>query len=348
MSIFSRHSNKNPMSIEELREAAATQFQKGDYKDAYETLHELLKRPDNTGWEAGKDYLDALKALERQDETTKIDDLRAEVLALRPFDWEFAAHCAMKFDYSSYGKVVEGRFIREYSGIVIDVTEQDRLFWMKAMLERPVPSEGEHLKDYYLALIQLFLKSRRFPRDFWRFQILTDLTEEPDYTQECYIPSASSTGIPVDENGEPLFFALPEKWEAAKNDGERLRWLFKRLSEAGGRAEALKLQANLFQNCYGMHEALESVYIKDIDLKKQLRTLSDEETWTKLATGYRRFFLPPEFNPIHLCKELASMGEKEKVWAYDHLIKIYEERFQYEMAESLAEYLAGQGPFLVP
>ena len=342
MGIISKLLSNSPVSMEEMRAKAAEQFRQDNYKDAYETLHELLKMPENTGWLAGKDYVDAVNCLHRLHRNEEMDALRDEALALRPADWEFAAHCAESFRVCPYGMVLEGRFVRDNWSL--NVEEQDRHFWMKALLERPVPADGEHLKDYYLALIRLLLEKREIPEEFWRFQILTDVTIEPDYTQEYDIQGGSSTGIPVDENGAPLFFAQPDSWEDAKNDGERLRWLFKRLAEAGGKADSLKLQAKLFWECYGTQEKGRWLGVNELDIKKQLRKLSDDETWTSLATGDRRFLLPSEFNPIHLCRELAELGEAEKLWAYGLLMDIYEARYQFEKAEELCEYIAKHSP----
>jgi hypothetical protein len=71
----------------------------------------------------------------------------------------------------------------------------------------------------------------------WRLQALTDLTKLPDYEKGYRYYGGEDVGAPVDVEGNPVFYDVPESWEAAKSDGERWRWA---LSEAGKTSEELR------------------------------------------------------------------------------------------------------------
>jgi hypothetical protein len=76
----------------------------------------------------------------------------------------------------------------------------------------------------------------------WRLQTKTDLDVLPDFepAQHRYYASRYE-GAPVDADGNPVFFATPETFEAARNDGERVRYLEARRVAVASRRDRFQI-----------------------------------------------------------------------------------------------------------
>ena len=165
-----------------------------------------------------------------------------------------------------------------------------------------------------------FLNNRGI-QEAWRMQVLSDLTQLPDY-DEGWPQWQQYNGAPVDEAGNPVYYKTPKSWDAAKNDGERWRWCQVQAVEndPNQKYPVLWQFASFMEQMYGVQSMQMGGYTpffggapeSDDDTKKNesgtyaLHTLSEEETIARLANGIKRFKLPDEFNFIKIYKQLAD------------------------------------------
>ncbi|MGL4595260.1 MAG: alpha-2-macroglobulin family protein [Thermoguttaceae bacterium] len=183
----------------------------------------------------------------------------------------------------------------------------------------------------------------------WQLQSLTDLSALPDY-EVGFASQTPSINAPVDSDGNPVFYYIPESWETAKNDGERWRWALQQCDELAPTllAETLNRRAlfnqmqfgeqtlQSFQNYQFFQNRNEDSVARTTDILS-LETLADSETIANLATGIKRFTLPDEFNYIKLYQKIAELKNKHRaVGALLSLAEIAQNRLQFPKA---AEYL---------
>ncbi|MCI0492526.1 MAG: MG2 domain-containing protein, partial [Planctomycetes bacterium] len=141
-----------------------------------------------------------------------------------------------------------------------------------------------------------------------------------------------------------------ESWEAAKNDGERWRWVLetmvawqpsRRINEQMARASFLQAQFDVQTMAeYRILLARQDDESKDRPATWALDTLGEDETIARLATGIKRFTLPEEHNFIKLFQEVVASDPpvemKDAALSYlRQLATIFENRRQYARA---AEY----------
>ncbi|MDR1964825.1 MAG: alpha-2-macroglobulin, partial [Planctomycetaceae bacterium] len=178
----------------------------------------------------------------------------------------------------------------------------------------------------------------------WKLQTLTDLNTLPDYQTERFWDVNHVKG-PVDADGNPVYYSVPESFETAKNDGERWRWCLEQVVkyDPSRLSNVLLQRANFNQSQFG-EQTLQSLnFFRNRSEEPEkttnilnLETLSDNETIAQLVTGIKRFQLPDEFNYIVLNKKVVEIGDKKVQWmAVERLATIYMNRLQFTRA---AEY----------
>ncbi|NLZ60103.1 MAG: hypothetical protein GX901_05500 [Lentisphaerae bacterium] len=200
--------------------------------------------------------------------------------------------------------------------------------------------------------------ARILPGLSWRLLLLSDLHTTPDWDwDDPYV--TFSQGAPVNADGEPIYFALPQDFAAAKNDGERLRWLLQEAGNTDSRHQELAALswANFAYALYGEYslEQYRHIFFDEEEPQRSaavlsLAQLSDCEALAQLADAPRRFTLPPDYCFIELFKRLQEAENKNvRLCALRRLAGIYENRQQYEEAlhylrllEKLSPIDAGQ------
>lgn len=178
----------------------------------------------------------------------------------------------------------------------------------------------------------------------WSLLHLTDLTTLPDFDDESGLDEPAS-GYPVDTEGKPIFFRAAESWESAKNDGERLLWIFQTQTKLGPEQDrearaALALLAKTWFSVqtladYGFRFDAREDEAATKNGIATLHTLKDDETVAKLATGPKRFSLPPEWNFLKLYRELAeneSATTARRIEAWGQIAEELKDRRQYARA----------------
>ncbi|HSG72609.1 MAG TPA: alpha-2-macroglobulin, partial [Planctomycetaceae bacterium] len=343
---------------------AQQELKDGNFKDAYELFREALL-DDECPADQLQTYLNqstqCLQRLNRQSET---DELRREMLAVHENKWQAyqAAAQSIYHDYH-YGMIVAGKFHRGggRSGVWVSSSERDRveaLRWTaearKTMWKLAISPTSDK-KAALARLEQLLIQWGRLGSDAWKLQILTDLSELPDYDEQAYgygrygsgFGQRNAGGAPVDDEGNPVYHTLPESYEASISDGQRWRWLMKEIVgyTPGAKWEMQMQWANFLWTQFGVQTmggyiAPRSEPSDDPDQNESnpyaVGSLSDDETIARLATGIKRFSLPDEFNFIKLYREVIEAGKNSHdAAAYEQLAGVYTNRRQFPKAATV-------------
>lgn len=282
----------------------------GNYKEALEGLRtELLRGP--IGEDRSQEVALAVQCLQHLGRIDEADALLDAVAARHGARYEmlFAAAESL-WELPAFGTLVGGEFHRadrRAQGIRVQSQERDRtraLAWMQAALavmpaEEPAANRGRFL----LRFASMTLRSGG---DAWLLQTRTDLSSLPDYV-EGYGARAPAGGAPVKEDGSPVLFEVPASWESARNDGERWRWLLSaaRSTDPASSDLARLAHAEFLQQQFGVQTAGAGEGM-DPARREEFRTLADDETICRLATGIERLRLPAGHQFIPLLEELAA------------------------------------------
>ena len=337
---------------EQDRRAAADKAMKaGNFKVACEAFSQLVLDEKNDPQSVGKDLTNAIACLNRLGRSSEYDDLREKAIGVHGKNWRFLLAAAQSFvnDPQHYGFMVAGKFSRGHQrggGQYVYCQERDHVRAVQLMAQALAPVRQEPDKaaagGFYLEFATMLLAGGN--REAWRLQYLTELKELPDYEQGWGRGGGSSRGAPVDAAGLPLFHATPKSFETAKSDGERWRWcLLQAMETASGLAPKARLQfagflRQQFDVCslsqYGRLFRGGDEEGKEQENAYSFRTLGEDETIARLATGVKRFKLPEEFNFIKVYQQLANEFKRQDPAAQslEALAQIFEDRQQYPKA----------------
>jgi len=182
-------------------------------------------------------------------------------------------------------------------------------------------------------------------REAWKLQDLTDLAVMPDYEEGNRWNRrwgrggwggghGGERGAPVDDKGEPIYYAIPKTWESAKSDGERWRWCLVQVSEynAGRLSECDMIWADFCRSQYGVQSMGQAPKQTAKDGTFSLHTLKNTESIAKLATGVKRFTLPKEHNWYEIWAGVIARGKGHELQARLNIAQEYEDRRQYPKA----------------
>lgn len=236
---------------------------------------------------------------------------------------------------------------------------------LPAIFDALVPAAGQtraetRFRSVYYNYYQQFAQAFRSEQTFngerderWRLQAKTDLDVLPDCEPISHRYNASRRqGAPVDADGAPVFFATPETFDAAQNDGERALYMESQAFAVGNPAERfhlLQARGTRAQATFGVQTL--SDYSRYFPSRADepnaptsetgiwdLHTLDDSETIAKLATGVKRFKLPDDENCLVLWREALEyavspqMGVDAKWNVLSLIAKEYENRRQFDKA----------------
>ncbi|MDO4558054.1 MAG: hypothetical protein Q4C47_03720, partial [Planctomycetia bacterium] len=238
------------------------------------------------------------------------------------------------------GKWVDG-------GEWLSSVRRDRVASLK-ILRDTIPLAEKDPSPERAAIYQTLAATLRWNTPDWKLQLRTDLDGDlPDYDESEFFGDGDHRGTPVEENGEPVYYAVPRRFEDAVNDGERWRWCLEQTAEAdASRLGEIRIEwASFLASQFGVQTLGEGFYGRNSDTELpqslrsarfQLESLDDTETIARLADGVRRFELPPEFNYIRVLRDVTEM-ERRTVgisWAQAMTLlgREYENRRQYSRA----------------
>ncbi len=342
------------------REAFDALMKDGNFKEAYDGYRDLALNPETEVGDAEVSLRQGLACLARLGREVESDEFLEAVIAARKDDDRViatAAECYLDA-LPHNGSIVAGEFVRGRfgrGGERVDSTERDRaraLQLLTGVMEKAKANPDRNRAGRFFMALSRALMANRQGGEAWRLQTLTPLDVLPDYEPGGWeYPGrwggGSDVSAPVDEDGKPVYYHVPESFEKATNDGERWRWALAQAAEADAEllnttrfilgqftlsqfgTQTIEGRPRPFFGNEGDEELPTSPYA--------LETLKDEETVARLATGVKRFTLPDEFNPIKIFQTIVDdpkTGKGEE--AVGALAGIFENRRQFDRA---AEYL---------
>jgi uncharacterized protein YfaS (alpha-2-macroglobulin family) len=348
------------------REALLKSYHAGNYKDAYDGLRKLALDPEDDPAQVGNDLTTGVECLRNLGRTNEIDDFREGVIAAHKGNWRLLEAAALNYaQFDHFGFIVAGKFHRgghRGGGRYVNAMARDRVRALQLMQQALGLTRNETdkaaLAGFHLHFADLLLSGAGFYEP-WRLQSLTDLKQLPDYEEGYRWYNPSAHGAPVDADGNPVFYHLPKSYEAARNDGERWRWMLAQAAEFNPRRlnEVDMRLANFLRQEFDV-QTMAAVGFPQTDPASEpktgifaVHTLGDDETIARLATGVKRFQLPDEFNWIKIYERVATRRKSNQgALAREALASVYENRRQYVKAaaawkKAIAEYGPGQNNY---
>lgn len=342
--------------IPDQRTQARRLFDEGNYRDAWEIYRALALNPDNEGTPLADDLTMAIQALQQLQRVHEVDAFREEAVKAHADDWRLLARAAQSLiDGEHYGFIVAGEFRRgdqRGGGQYADATQRDRVRALQ-LLEQARPLAGEDddkaaVAEFYSQYAQAVFFSRE-GNSAWRLQALTDLATLPDYEEGQYWwrGGEAGKGAPVDAEGNPVLYSVPETFEQSASDGQRWRYCLAMIVEnnPGREAEVAWTFAGFLHSQFGVQTMQQWGIVlphegdgNDVNESGPfaLHSLGENETIARLANGVKRFALPDEFNPIVLYRALAAGDHAPYAeMALSQLAQIFEDRQQYPKAADL-------------
>lgn len=363
------------------REQLMKAYQAGNYKDAYTGYRKLVLDPQADKLQIGQDLNFSLSCLQQLARVEEMDEFREAAIAVHSGNWRLLEAAAESYiNYEHYGFMVAGKFYRgnkRGGGKYVSSQQRDRVRALQLMQQALPLAKAEEaqpggdraaLAQFHFHFAQMLLSGSGFNQT-WRLQVLTDLSQLPDYEEGYYGFGGRNQGAPVDADGKPVFYSLPKSYEDARSDGERWRLMLARtetLNPARG-AEVQFTFAGFLREQFGVQtlaaygwqqdagddddEAGQAADNQNKTGTFALHTLGEDETIARLATGIKRFTLPEEFNCIKIYQRIAQ-GDKSHYGeqSFDTLAQIFEDRRQYIRAagywkQGIEQYGQGQQGF---
>ncbi|MBI3828113.1 MAG: alpha-2-macroglobulin [Planctomycetes bacterium] len=332
----------------ESRAKAAKLMKEGNWKEALNEYKKLVLDPTSDAAQVPGDLSNALQCQRRLGMVDESDDLIEKAITTHAQNWRVLFTAAQSYVQGErYGYIVAGKFSRggrRGGGQYVNSLERDRVRALQIMEEARKLLKGEAdknaLYNYYQQYANLLMRGGY--NEAWRMQALTDLKELPDYEEGWYYGSGTR-GAPVNPDGTPVYHKLPKSFEEAASDGERWRWMLMQSMEASpDQADAVRMQfAGFLRQQFDVqtmaHYGRGSFGGGGDDDKDEsgpyaVKTLGEDETIAKLASGIKRFKLPDEYNFIKLYQDISGKAGPQASSANSMLGQIFEDRQQYPHA----------------
>lgn len=332
-----------------MRQRAQKAQKDGNFKNAFEDFQKLALDPKDDPAQVSHDLTQAIQCLRQLNRADEIDDFREKVIATHKDNWRLLRTAAVSYLHGdSYGFVIAGKFYRGHrrgEGRYVYTFPRDRQRALQLFVQAMPLVQNEANKSevgqFYFEFADAWQQSGQ-GNQAWRLQILTDLSEMPDYDDARW-SSAGTSGAPVDAEGNPVFHKLPTTFAEAKSDGERWRWaLFQVIENDPARKHQVHFKfADFLRDQFDVQTMAQYNWFfrgRDDETTEQtptyaLDTLGEDETLAKLATGIKRFKLPDEFNFIKIWQSIAN--ESRDTWGRDalhRLANVFTDRRQYVKA----------------
>ncbi len=334
-------------------------MQEGNAKDAYAIFKAYVTDPKSPDQQTADALPKAAMCLQQIGEVAQLDELFEKTAAAHPNHWRTKVAIAQQYlSGQSMGYIISGKFERGWhrgQGKIANADARDRVRALQLMVEAMPLADKDDDKpavgQFYFQLANALLRNRGYG-EAWRLQVLSDLTQLPDY-DDGYGNYYPWNGAPVDAEGNPVFHRTPKSWDAATTDGERWRWALSAAAENNPavRGEVERMFAEFCNSQFGVETLRDLGYSHflggpDSDDGKEntsgtyeLHTLTDDETICKLASGIKRIKLPDEFNYLKMYQRMFEAREGALATvaevASTQLAQCYENRRQFEKAEEI-------------
>lgn len=345
----------NGTTVQDSAESSRAQAQKllrdGNHAEGLVIYQQLLDDETAGGQATASDLQRAASCLQQLNRVRELDELLESTVELHADDWQVLAAAARLYQHSEhFGFLIGGQFERGHhrgGGSYVSAQSRDRVRSLQLLLQAlRVIEDGEEdasavARSGIWSSLASVVRNQQFG-NVWRLQDLTDLTTLPDYDET--LPHVrfhhSAPGAPVDEDNNPILYALPDSWQAAASDGERWRWaLHQTVALSPQRQSSVDLEwAGFLQSQFGVrpqyHGAPPQPLTGDASPQAAVRlhTLTDDETIAHLATGERRLTLPAEFRHIAVIQDVIDRADSSQRRALDMMLQIRMNRQQYPQA----------------
>lgn len=322
-------------------------LKKGDYRDAFAVFRRLTLEQPAGDEVVEKAFAAGLNAIRNVGDWSETDAYRTEVVRRHSENPRVLTEAAANLrNAPHYGSIVDGGFRRgEWSDQNLTVTDADRaqsIRWLvKATRLDATANNTSRSASSTIESLKTTLLSGRYGNMVWRLQELTNLDEIPEYNdRDAHPQPGGQLGWPVDSDNEPIVYRTPASWDDAKNDGERYRWTIAELNRKG----PLRSDQNIREYADFLRQHLGVGTLGNIgrfgtgddiaDDVLSLRSLKDNETVARLATGIRRLSLDDDLNFVAMYASIKN--DRLRV---NHLSEIYLDRQQYtQAADVLKEF----------
>jgi hypothetical protein len=320
----------------------------GNDRDAFLLYKKILVGSSDKNIQYDQALKNGFKAMNRAGLTYRFDNFTKEVLKVRSNDIKVllaAAECQL--DVVHYGYIIAGEFQRGYhrgGGERVSAMERDRTKALKLLFAALPAVESMKNSPTKLQLYTDLCRALRIGRmgnESWRLQRLTDLKENPNYQKLSYGWGRQRwLGAPVDMQGNPIYYKLPEGFAQAVNDGERWRYALRK-AEENGYGNANWDFAHFLYGQFGVQTLGGYLYnnrfMSITTGPYAVQLLKDDETIARLADGVKKIKLPEEFNYIRLFHNIIDKKQPLASRAVDLLVEIYKNRRQYDKAAEILE-----------
>jgi uncharacterized protein YfaS (alpha-2-macroglobulin family) len=346
-------------------QAAQKLFDDGNFAESYDAFRKLALDPAVDPLRVGQDLTMAVQSLRQLGRVDEADALREEAVKLHAQNWRLLAAAADNYlQVDNYGYLVAGKFYRgdrRGGGQWVNSFERDRVRALQLYVHAlPLVTKEENkgdAADFYQRCGNAWMGNRGYG-EAWRLQALTDLAALPDY-EEGWYGGRGAGGAPVDAEGNPVYYRVPESFEKSTNDGERWRWCLAQAVEMDpARLNAVRFSLAQFWQAQLGEQTMANFGWRlgrsgdtDESGTYALHTLAEDETIARLATGIKRFKVPDEFNYIKIFQQIADdpkTGYGEQ--SLNELAQTFENRRQYPRAadywrRAIKEYGAGHNNY---
>ena len=326
----------------------------GNWNEALAVLRAILPQAEHKGEPLAEDLRHAVTCLQQLNRWEEWDAVVEETVAAHGGDWQLLAAAASLYGGTqSWGTVVSGEFRRgqRAGGKFVNCGARDRVRSLQLMAQAlPLVRAGELSPSQRADFFGTFA-NQILAEEGWALQALTDLAKLPDYEEmqrgrgRFGMPGPGGRGAPVDEKGDPVLHRVPESWEKAVSDGERMRWLLSEMAgqSPGAAVRADEILAGFLASQFDVRTMADSWRrAADDDHARRsgimaLHTLKDNETVARLATGVQRFTLPAEFSYLEITDRIFrnSVDASLAVSATGTLAGFLLDRRQYDRAASI-------------
>lgn len=342
-------------SLDAIRAKARGEQALNNYRNAAELYRALCLSPDNEPDKAAQDLANAIECYDALGDHAETESLLVHMENEWRDSWRVLAAIAHGYiNLPSEVALENERFVRstDWGRHLRDASERDRVKALQLMEQaaamRPADADADagRTREFYRQYAEILLTGRGIGLE-WRLSALTDTSVLPEPDEGNIRYTYGQRYAPADNDGNPLFYAVPETWDSAKNDGERWRWLLAGIAGNGDESYAAFEYAMFLVRQFDVQTLagffpFRSNTKEDATGPLAVRTLRDDETIARLATGIKRFTLPYEHDFIRILRSLDGDGAYGAE-ANNYLAQVFENRQQYPKAVSRWRKVAESG-----
>ncbi len=328
------------------RAAAREMLAKGFYAEAGEAFYRLAVDRSSRAPDAEADLRFAVQAFLNVRDEGKVAAVLNDVDAEWSHSWRVQMAIADLWNRMPYQPWLDSPISSDSplrrNPERVRVENINRLIAAQVHLNNAFDPATEAERAGWYRLLATVILSGRNDDLAWRLTGKTDLSDPLLYDDAPMRYSYPRRSAPVNPDGTPVYHAVPSSWDEAATDGERWRWAIEQMAEYGDVGGRDLVFGRFLLGQFGVQTMnLGPSFQNDAHAAGEtgpfaVRTLKDDETIARLATGLSRFTMPDEFNFIRRLQAVRRDGdETERARAIAVLAGVYENRQQYGRAAEL-------------